>query len=373
MGRASRVSPGKTRGLVLVMAGEGSLEVDVLRAFAEGDEELREAFYLMAREQARTGRQPRADELPPAVQRLWGGDAVELERVVGWVSTRVCDLAGSWERSHGLLLAFKAREGHCDVPRKHEEQGDKLGVWLSNQRTAYKRGTLEARRVAALEVAGVVWDAQEAAWERSRGLLLAFKAREGHCDVPHKHEEQGDKLGVWLGTQREAYKGGTLEARRVAALEAAGVVWDPLEAAWKRSHGLLLAFTAREGHCDVPQKHEEQGEALGEWLNTQRKAYKRGTLEARRVAVLEAAGVVWDPFEAAWERSHGLLLAFKAHEGHCDVPNKHEEQGDKLGEWLSTQRQAYKGGTLEARRMAALEAAGVVWDPLEAAWKRSHG
>ena len=157
MARASRVSPGKTRGLVLVMAGEGSLEVDVLRAFAEGDEELREAFYLMAREQARTGRQPRADELPPAVQRLWGGDAVELERVVGWLSTRVCDLAGSWERMHGLLLAFKAREGHCDVPRRHEEQGDKLGGWLGEQRKAYKRGTLEARRVVALEECGVRW------------------------------------------------------------------------------------------------------------------------------------------------------------------------------------------------------------------------
>ena len=55
MARASRVSPGKTRGLVLVMAGEGALEVDVLRAFAEGDEELREAFYGMAREQASAG------------------------------------------------------------------------------------------------------------------------------------------------------------------------------------------------------------------------------------------------------------------------------------------------------------------------------
>ena len=157
MARASRVAPGKTRGLVLVMAGEGSVEVDVLRAFAEGDEELREAFYLMARERARTGRPPRVDELPAAVQRLWGGGAVELERVVGWLSTRVCDLAGSWERMHGLLLAFKEREGHCDVPQRHEEQGAKLGSWLGTQRKAYKRGTLEARRVQILEDCGVTW------------------------------------------------------------------------------------------------------------------------------------------------------------------------------------------------------------------------
>ena len=157
MGRASRVSPGKTRGLVLVMAGEGSLAVDVLRAFAEGDDGLKEAFYLMAREQARTGRKLRADELPPAVQSLMGCDGVELEQMVDWLSTSVRDLAGSWEQRHRLLLAFRAREGHCDVPQRHEEQGDKLGRWLAMQRAAHKRGTLEARRVQALEECGVRW------------------------------------------------------------------------------------------------------------------------------------------------------------------------------------------------------------------------
>ena len=91
------------------------------------------------------------------MRQLLGGDGVELERVVGLLSTRVCELAGSWERKHGLLLAFRAREGHCDVPRKHEEQGDKLGSWLSDQRQAYKRGTLEARRRHILEECGVRW------------------------------------------------------------------------------------------------------------------------------------------------------------------------------------------------------------------------
>ena len=62
------------------------------------------------------------------------------------------------------------------------------------------------------------------------------------------------------------------------ALEEAGVVWDPQVAEWERMHGLLLAFKEREGHCDVPQRHEEQGEKLGYWLSQQRTAYKRGTL-----------------------------------------------------------------------------------------------
>ena len=114
------------------------------------------------------------------------------------------------------------------MPIAHQEQGYKLGPWLAAQRAAYKRGTLEARRVAALEAAGVGWERRwlPAAWERRHGLLLAFRAREGHCDVPQRHEEQGDKLGRWLALQRAAHKRGTLEARRVQALEECGVRWS---------------------------------------------------------------------------------------------------------------------------------------------------
>ena len=240
MARASRVAPGKECGLVLVMAGEDSLEVDVLRAFAEGDEELREAFYSMARELARTGgRLPeRATELPAAVQRLWGGSSLDLERMAGWLSTCVRELAGSWERMHGLLRAYRDREGHCDVPSKHEEQGAKLGVWLSKQRTAFKRGKLESRRVRALEAAGVVWDVLAEQWERSYALLRAYREREGHANVPKGHVEDGEKLGLWLGSQRKRYqarglgeeerkakRASLLSDEEVGRLEALGVVW----------------------------------------------------------------------------------------------------------------------------------------------------
>ena len=70
----------------------------------------------------------------------------------------------------GLLQAFREREGHANVPYRHVEDGEKLGSWLSTQRTRYKaRGLSEAeckrRRASALsdgeverlEALGVVW------------------------------------------------------------------------------------------------------------------------------------------------------------------------------------------------------------------------
>ena len=76
-------------------------------------------------------------------------------------------------------------------------------------------------------------------------------------------------------------------------MQAAGLAWDPLGAEWARRLRLLVAFQAREGHCEVPKGRQEQGDKLGQWLVDQRATHKRGALEARRVQALEECGVRW--------------------------------------------------------------------------------
>ena len=89
-----------------------------------------------------------------------------------------------------------------------------------------------------LEALGVVWYVMAEEWERKYALLAAYREREGHANVPDKHEEGGEKLGTWLGTQRTRYQArGLSEAERkamrlsplsdeeVRRLEALGVVW----------------------------------------------------------------------------------------------------------------------------------------------------
>ena len=73
-----------------------------------------------------------------------------------------------------LLRAFVEREGHANVPKSHEEDGEKLGKWLSNQRQRWqargmseeerkaKRAPLSDEEVARLEAVGVAWDARRA-------------------------------------------------------------------------------------------------------------------------------------------------------------------------------------------------------------------
>ena len=163
-----------------------------------------------------------------------------------------------WEKNYALLRAFVEREGHANVPRSHEEDGERLGQWLSNQRKRWRaRGMSEEERtakslgtplsdeeVARLEAVGVVWDVAAAQWEKNYALLRAFVEREGHANVPDRHEEDGEKLGQWLGTQRLRWQargmseeerraksaGAPLSDEEVARLEAVGVVWQPRRA-----------------------------------------------------------------------------------------------------------------------------------------------
>ena len=84
-------------------------------------------------------------------------------------------LAAQWEQNYALLRAFVEREGHANVPKSHEEDGERLGQWLSNQRLRWQaRGMSEEERkakrlsalsdeeVARLEAVGVAWQLRRA-------------------------------------------------------------------------------------------------------------------------------------------------------------------------------------------------------------------
>ena len=136
-------------------------------------------------------------------------------------------------------------------------------------------------------------------WDVWLGRLQAYVEEHGDCLVPYSHvTADGFNLGSWVSTQRQAYKGskGGLSAEQVSRLEALGMVWDPLSAAWEEGFRRLQAYAEERGDCLVPQRHvTADGFNLGTWLRTQRNAYKgsRGGPSAEQVSRLEALGMVW--------------------------------------------------------------------------------
>ena len=90
MGRASRLSPGKEYGPVLVpMAEEAESAVEtavsVVRAYAAQEEELKEALAFLVAEEARLGRPLQREEWPEVLQAAIAlpADAMSVQRMLG--------------------------------------------------------------------------------------------------------------------------------------------------------------------------------------------------------------------------------------------------------------------------------------------------
>jgi Helicase associated domain len=74
---------------------------------------------------------------------------------------------------------------------------------------------------------------------------------------------------------------------------------------------------------------------------------------------LDELGFVWDQMEADLEEGLSHLRSYKDREGHCRVPTKHEENGFRLGQWVSNRRA--NRSTLSDKKRRQLDALGFVW------------
>jgi hypothetical protein len=65
----------------------------------------------------------------------------------------------NWEEGLGHLITYKEREGHCRVPKDHNENGFSLGHWVGNRRS--EEGSMPAERRRQLDALGFIWKVQQ--------------------------------------------------------------------------------------------------------------------------------------------------------------------------------------------------------------------
>lgn len=137
-----------------------------------------------------------------------------------------------WEDFFRHLLQFKAKRGHCNIPR-YWAKNPALGHWLVKQRWLKTNGKLGPERERRLDEVGVQWEIKKirlapkpaANWIAWYQVLLRFKQRYGHCKVSHSPLENAGLAG-WVSRQRQAQKSGKLLPERERLLNEIGFAWE---------------------------------------------------------------------------------------------------------------------------------------------------
>ncbi len=289
-----------------------------------------------------------------------------------------------WNRKYNIAKKYYEIHGNLNIPVNYitEKEGIKLGIWISTQRTNYKKHKLSKERIDALESIGMKWSLvhtrrlKQKQWNKMYELVLEYYHKYNNIDIPIKYEEEGIKLGKWLAKQQTNYRNGKLGKERIDALESVGIKWEKKsifnDKEWQFMYAKALEYYEEHGNLNIPQLYKtKEGLRLGRWICTQRKNYKKHLLSEERIQALENIEIKWDalddrgqkPNEDKWDKKYLKALEYYDAYGDLNIPIKYVTDDDiKLGIWINNQRKSYQKNVLSQRRIEKLESIGMFWE-----------
>ena len=259
----------------------------------------------------------------------------------------------AWERAFASAQKYRDDHGNLLVPvRYRDRNGFALGEWIVYNRQRYVSGNLSRARIERLEGIGMVWNASTDLWEQSYAAAARYYLEHKNLEAPIKYiTPDGFALGVWLSSQRSAYKNGDLTPEQIERLEAIGINWTNRNVRkWQENFEAAKRYAAQFGDLEVPSNYiTPDGILLGKWIARQRYAWQNPDHSSARVtperkAQLDAIGMIWDKYDP-WQERYDLAKQYLAEHGDLEVPlNYKTENGIWLGSWLYRQRQYRRTG-----------------------------
>ena len=251
-----------------------------------------------------------------------------LNNLPGWV-WKVRD--AWWENGYQHLVEYENAHHSTDVKVDFIcPNCFKLGVWLRTQRAGWEKLDKERKQRLA-KLPNWTESPPELKWLQGYHELLNYQKLNNDLLVPIPFEtDNGFKLGAWVQAQRIRYQHGDLDDDLFQKLDQmAGWVWAPKSHRWAIAISKLKQYRDRFGDTAVPDKHIEDGFALGEWCNGRRS--RKPQLNEVEIAEFDDVDFIWDVPAYHWEKSFQALQSFQKSEGHCRVPNNHLEDEIALG------------------------------------------
>lgn len=191
-------------------------------------------------------------------------------------------------------------------------------------------------------------------WEESYELIKNFEKKYHRYPAQQSSDKKEAILGAWCSAQRYNKKDGILSQERTGKLELLNNwKWDIDEETWMENYN---AVKVRQPY------YNDKNQGLWNWCCNQRKNKKDGDLPEDKIKLLEEIPWwSWDVFETKWQNQSDRLEMFI--KNNRKIPSHHSKnKGERsLGDFVMSQREKYREGTLEPEKIKKLESLGAIW------------
>ena len=308
----------------------------------------------------------------------------------------------TWEDKYELASAYYKHYGNLDIKSEfktidginYDENGITLGHWILTQRNMYKINRLSEYRKNKLLEIGMIFESKFniKPWEERYELAKSYYKHYGNLNIPLSfktsngvdYDENGFRLGSWIGTQRRLYKDNKLDASQIKKLEEIKMIfyYQPSSVIGDKMCELASAYYKHYGNLEVVVSfktkdgitYDENGAKLGEWIQDQREKYKNGRLSKERYNKLIKIGMRFEAtyHEDLWNKMYNFAKKYYEHHGNLEIifhfktkdGFTYDDDGITLGRWISTQRIYYQKNKLSKDKQEKLEKIGMIFETL---------
>ena len=180
---------------------------------------------------------------------------------------------------------------------------------------------------------------------------------------------------MWISSQKKAFKKHKMSEERIEMLKKITMDFEieKNDKEWFKRYELAKAYYGHHGNLDIKinfktkngYEYDENGIALGTWIDTQKRAFKKHKMSEERIEMLKKITMDFEieKNDKNWFKKYELAKAYYEHHGNLEMPQsfktlngyEYDENGINLGMWISSQKQAFKKYKLQEDKTEMLD------------------
>ena len=199
----------------------------------------------------------------------------------------------TWEEQRGHWITQYDKLLRSPSQKSKDKEEKRAGQWQSDQRRVYKKKTLSAERITALEmVNGWEWGREETyTWEEQLEYWKTVYTKIQKAASESSKDKEEKRAEKWQSTQRQGKKNGTLSAERITALEMVnGWKWGTEREetyTWEEQRSHWITQYDKLQRTPSQKSKDKEEKRAGIWQSHQRKAKKHGKMSPERITALD--------------------------------------------------------------------------------------
>ncbi len=265
-----------------------------------------------------------------------------------------------WDaHSHSWDIQFKILEEHAQEKGFEPNKSTDIGIWLTTQRTAIKKGILSNERIQkinSVKFKGTVIDAE---WHKRFDDLVEYRNKNSYkwpnADRVNKDKPE-NKIANFCQQMRFFYRKNTLSDFWIDKLLSIDFNFDGRNDNWLKTYETLKEYLNKNGM--LPEASSD----LYNWAWRNNNKYINDKLDKNKKKLLADIDIDRLFKSKSWDEWYNDIKAFYDLSGSLPTFNTDKQ----LGAWLGVQRGSYKKGELDDVQIKKLEELGIIWDGNEA-------